>query len=47
MFCCRFDEIYLLLTPEWCAKVAVDGIKNEYEHLTIPRNLTTILMIVA
>lgn len=41
------DELYLLLTPEWSAKVAIDGIKNNYEHLTIPKNLISILTVVA
>lgn len=41
------DELYVLLTPEWAAKVAVDGIKNNYEHLTIPKNLISILTGVA
>lgn len=43
----RLDELYLLLTPEWSAKVAIDGIKNNCEHLTIPKNLISILTVVA
>lgn len=43
----RLDELYLLLTPEWSAKVAIDGIKSNYEHLTIPKNLISILTAVA
>ena len=37
------DELYLLLTPEWASKVAIEGIKNNCEHLTIPKNLISIL----
>lgn len=41
------DELYLLLTPEWSAKVAIDGIRSNCEHLTIPKNLISILTVVA
>lgn len=43
----RMDELYLLLTPEWSAKVAIDGIRSNCEHLTIPKNLISILTVVA